>query len=78
MEYEKKCPELPPQLNEKERPDAAMYFRIFGYKHGMMSDKWDNTKEYKNTDAVYAECLKRHCTWQELLDFHGYPEGVLY
>ena len=27
--------------------------------------------------AVYDECIKRGITWQELLDYHEPPEGII-
>lgn len=73
MGSEIRCPDLPKLIDEKRMPYTAKYFRLFGFQHGMMSS-WDVTKTYKDREDVYAACIEKGCTWQELLDFHGYDK----
>ena len=74
MDYEVKCPNLPPMIDEKRMPYAAKYFRLFGFQTGMISS-WDVYGEYKTTEEVYKACIEKKCTWQELLHFKGYSKN---
>lgn len=78
MEREIKCPALLSVIDEKKYPNTANYYRLYGYKSGMMSEDWDNKGGYKTSEEVYKECIKQCVTWQKLLNFKGYEKGVLY
>lgn len=74
MAYEVECPRLPSSINERTMPYTAQYFRLFGFKSGMIS-MWDSMGQYSTAEEVYKACIEKKCTWQELLDFKGYPEN---
>ena len=70
---------LPP-LNEelaKTAPNKAKYAQL--HMNQVIPEKWfdGSIKPYKNTEEVYAACLKKGVTWEELLHYKPDENMVL-
>lgn len=70
---------LPP-LNEelaREFPNKARYAQI--HMNQVIPEEWfdGSIEPYKNTEEVYAACLEKGVTWQELLHYKPKKNAVL-
>ncbi len=59
-------------------PNMAHYIAIHGVRLDSIMSIYNVKAPYKDREEVYAACIERGCTWQELLDFKGYDENILY
>lgn len=52
------------------RPRAADYAQIYGL-HALIPEQWfdGSIEPYRNTEEVYAACIEKGVTWEELLDY---------
>lgn len=71
-----KCYDLPKDFDVDRFPNTADYIRLYGANKCMSI--WELKEPYKSCEEVYGECLKKGITWQQLLNFKGYKNKVLY
>ena len=71
-----KLPPLDEQL-AKTRPNKAKYAQL--HMNRVIPERWfdGSIKPYKDTEEVYAACLEKGVTWEELLNYKPDKNRIL-
>jgi len=79
QEKDEKWVKLPPLNKEmaETHPNKARYVQLHGNK--VIPEQWfdGSIKPYKNLEEVYAACLKKGVTWEELLNYQAREDIVM-
>ena len=68
---------LPDGFDTKKYPYTAQYIMLYG-ANKLPSELWDDFRPYRSREEVLKECIKKGVSWEELLNFKGYDNKIIY